>query len=180
MAKVFDWYKELPGWAKGLTAIAVVGVAAYTGFKIYGGIRTAIRKAQAGKSIKDVATERKEYENNGISASFANSDYQGWASAIEQQFSGCDFSTPLPFLSGRVSLSKSGRVIGDILNTFNNNVDFLKLVEAWGIRTYDDCGIGTGNVENVNLYGAVNSELDSYEVSVLNDLLASKKITYRF
>lgn len=177
MATVFEWYKEQPGWAKGLLVVSVVGITIYTGFKIYGGIRTAIRKAQASKSIADVAGERKDLENSGISASFANSDYKGWATSIEKQFEGCDFF-PAIWIPGGIGFSRSGKLVYDILGQFKNNVDFLKLVEAWGIRTYDACGF-SGNVENVNLYGAITDELSTSEIDFLNELLASKGITYK-
>jgi hypothetical protein len=178
MANAFDWYKQLPGWAKGLMVTTAGGVVIYMGYKIYSGVRQAIRKSQAAQSIKDVAGERKDLENSGVNASFGNSDYQGWASGIQTQFDGCDFSIPISFLPGK-DLSYSGTFLYNILDKFKNNVDFLKLVEAWGIRTYSGC-LGTGNTTNVNLYAAVADELESGEITIINDLLKSKGITYSF
>ena len=178
-AGAFQYYKELPPWAKGIILVGTFGTVAFIGWKVYKGIQQAVDKSKANKSIADVKSERLVEESKGIGGSFSDSQYQGFASALQNQFAGCDFSTVVPFFPGK-DLTYSGRVLYNILNTFKNNVDFLKLVEAWGIRTYDACGIGTGDVVNVNLYAAVSDELGNDEVVEINKLLSSKGITYQF
>lgn len=179
---LFTWYKELPPWGKGIVGVVVVGGTALTAWKIYAGIRTAIRKKQASQSIKDVEGERSEFENNGMQASYANSQYQAWASSLLTQFTGCDFSLPFPIpgLPDGADLSNSGKLLYSIVIKLRNNVDFLKLVEAWGVRTYDACGPFTGDVENVNLYQAVQDELQTNEIKGLNAYLNKQGITYTF
>lgn len=179
LKQLYEGFKTLPLWAKGVISVGVTGVTVYAGIKIYQGIKIAITKGKAQKSIANVGKERSTLEQQGQSATYADSQYKGWASDIETQFSGCDFSTPMPIFPG-LDLSYSGQKLYNILNGFKNNVDFLKLVEAWGIRTYDACGIGTGDVTNVNLYGAVSDELNNGEIEIINDLLKSKAITYSF
>lgn len=178
-AGIFEYYKELPGWAKGTIVVGGIVIVSFTGWKVYKGIQQAVDKAKANKSIADVKGERLAEENKGIAGSFSDSQYQGFASAIQNQFEGCDFSTTVPFFPGK-DLTYSGRILYNILSSLKNNVDFLKLVEAWGIRTYDACGIGNGDVINVNLYGAVTDELTSDEITLINDLLKTKGITYTF
>jgi hypothetical protein len=175
----FAWFKQLPPWAKGVVAVVVVGGGAYVSYKIYRGFKDAIEKGKSQKSIKDVGKERAVLEEQGQKATYSDSQYQGWATALLDQFAGCDFSAPMPIFPG-LNLSYSGQKIYSILNGFKNNVDFLKLVEAWGIRTYDDCGWGSGDVTNVNLYQAVANELGNGEIETLNKLLKSKSITYSF
>lgn len=178
-AGIFEYYKELPGWAKGGIVVGGIVIIGFTGYKIYKAIQNAVDQAKANKSIKDVSKERKAEEANGVGGSFTDSQYAGFASSLQTQFEGCDFSTVVPFFPGK-DLTYSGRVLYNILVGFKNNVDFLKLVEAWGVRTYDACGIGTGDVTNVNLYGAIQDELTSDEIVVINDLLRTKGITYTF
>ena len=60
-----------------------------------------------------------------------------------------------------------------------NDIDFLDLVVAWGVRTYDDCGWGTGDVKDVDLFKAIEDELTDAERRDLNKILAKKSITYK-
>lgn len=178
-AGVFEYYKELPGWAKGLIVVGGAAVVGFTGWKVYKGVQGLADKAKANKSIKDVAGDLKSMQDSGQQQSFPESQYAGYASQIETQFAGCDFSAAVPFFPGK-DLTYSGRALYNILDGFKNNVDFLKLVNAWGVRTYDACGLGTGDVKNVSLYGAVSDELSTDEIQIINDLLASKNISYKF
>jgi hypothetical protein len=176
---LWEGFKTLPPWAKGVVGVTVVGGTTVATVMTYKGIKRAIDKAKSAASIKDVAAERAKLQEQGQNQTFQDSQYKGWASAIQNQFSGCDFSTPMPIFPGK-DLSYSGTKLYETLSGFKNNVDFLKLVEAWGIRTYDDCGWGTGDVTNVNLYQAVTDELGNGEVATINELLQSKGITYKF
>jgi hypothetical protein len=67
-----------------------------------------------------------------------------------------------------------------IISKFKNDLDFLKLSTAWGVRTYDQCGWGTGNVENATLSKAISDELNEGEISKINGALAKQGIKYRF
>ena len=54
------------------------------------------------------------------------------------------------------------------------------ILDSFGIKTYDDCGYFTGDVENANLYKAVNNELQTNEIKFINDYLKKRGITYQF
>jgi hypothetical protein len=66
-----------------------------------------------------------------------------------------------------------------IFNQLKNNLDYLELSTAWGIRTYDACGWGTGDVKDVDLSKAIIDELNDGEVRDLNIILSKKGITYK-
>ena len=118
----------------------------------------------------------------GIRPTFPQSQYSQWADEIENQFSGCDFSPGVWVgLPGWVvgDFSGSGTLLASIVDKLENDADFLALQTAYDIRTYDQCGWWMGNVTGT-LSKAVNDELDSSEISQINDFLESKGITYKY
>ncbi len=175
----FKYYKELPAWAKGVVIVGGLGITYFTGLTAYKMVKRGIEKGKSAKSLKNVAAEKSELADSGQVATYQPSQYKGWADSIQKQFSGCDFSVPVPFTPG-LDLSYSGKVLYNVLSGFKNDLDFLNLIESFGVRTYDDCGWGTGDVENVTLYSAVTDELNSDEIKEINKLLKSKGITYTF
>lgn len=179
MKGAYQYYKEMPTWAKGVTVVGVLLVGYIAVKKGYQIVDNAIMKAKAKKSLKDIAVEQKVLEESGIRPSYSESQYKAWADSIQKQFDGCDVSMPVPVLPG-VDLSYSGKVLYNILLQLKNDMDFLKLVKAWGTRTYDQCGWFTGDVENATLYAAVSDELRSGEIKILNETLAGQGISYRF
>jgi hypothetical protein len=180
----YQYYKSLPPWGKAVVVIGGVAIAWFGVITpIRKGIQNAIAKSKSKKTITDTVNELK---NNTQAASFPDSQYKGWADQIAQQFDGCDYSSIVQYFIPVFieSYSNSGKVLYGIINQLKNDKDFQKLVQAFGVRTYRDCGLlGTwfaGKVSNVSLYAAVNDELNSEEIKGINALLESKGITYRF
>lgn len=183
-SKALEVWSGLPTWAKGIIAVGGLAIIYFTG-------RTIIKKINASKEAKDSRESVREASNDrasllrkGLKPSFAPTQYQGWANSIEQSFEGCDpfgnitwgADSPL----GSVSYwSKSGYKVATIFNQLKNDIDFLDLTIAWGVRTYDDCGIFTGDVKDVDLFKAIEDELTDAERRDLNKILAKKGITFK-
>jgi hypothetical protein len=180
---IYKFYHESSNLGKTIIVIGGVAAGAIAWFAILNPLRKAIisklDSAKQTKSINNFKDEVKNLEKDGVKQTFTDAQYKGWADDIESQFDGCDPSIPVPIFPG-ADLSYSGKKVYDIISQFKNDIDFAKLVTAFGVRTYDACGWFTGNVENVTLYGAVSDELTNDEIAILNDKLAEKKITYRF
>lgn len=182
--KAFEVWSGLPTWAKGVIAVGGLAIIYFTS-------RTIIKKINASKdakdskqAVQDAIGDKTNLIRKGIKASFPTTQYQTWANSIEQSFEGCDpfgnvswgADSPLGVVS---YWSKSGYNVANIFNKLKNDVDYLDLVIAWGTRTYDDCGWGTGNVENVDLSKSIADELNDSERNNLNKILAKKGITYK-
>jgi hypothetical protein len=183
MAQKYSFYKDLPSWAKGVFVIGVGLVGYIVLNKVYKGIKGVADKSKEGKTTRDIQQELKDLQNQGVRKNFADSQYKAWADIIEQQFDGCDFKQNVfdmsdPLLGWAGSFSGSGKLVAGIFNQLKNNTDFAALVAAYGVRTYDQCGIWTGNVTG-NLYKAISDELDEGERRELNKKLATKGITYK-
>jgi hypothetical protein len=185
LTSVYDYYKDLPDWAKGVVVVGVGLIAYFTGKAVVNGLNNEAKRQKAQKDIQAVKGDLDKLRKNGITQSFADSQYSGWATALVKQYDGCDptllgipTGTGILGIPKNIQGSNSYKATYAVFNQFKNDADFLKLVGAFALRTYDQCGIWNGNVENVTLYGAISDELNHTEIGYLNDLLKSKKINY--
>lgn len=178
--QIFNWYHELPPWAKGVTIVGLLGVTVYAAHAITKSVRDRKNKAKSQSDVIGYVNDLDDLANQGIVPTFQQSQYQIWAASIVEQFAGCDASSPSDPPWGSYSYSNSGQKVFSIISQFKNNADFLALQAAFGIKSYDQCGIWTGDVTDVTLSGAISDELTNGEISHLNATLAAKGITYRF
>lgn len=177
--KAYGYWHDLPPWAKGVTAIVGIGVVVYSAALIRKGIKQAVDTGKEAKSVKDANSDLAALKSSGMKQSYQDGQYTAWADKIEVQFSGCDFSiaTGLP---GN-SLTGSGQTLMAIIKLLKNDVDFLKLVSAYGVRKYDQCGTWPfSGTFTGSLFQAVSDELDSTEVKQINDQLQKQGISKNF
>lgn len=166
--KAFEYYKELPSWAKGVVVIGVLGIGYIIISKLYKGVKEQQKSADQRRTNQAQLEEKRNLENLGMRLTYPKSQYKAWADAIQTQLSGCD------------PLEHSMTVIGNAIGKLKNDLDFLELSTAWGVsRTYDQCGWGMGDFTG-SFQQAVNDELRTVEINILNKDLASKGISYRF
>jgi hypothetical protein len=149
----------LPQWAKGVVAIAVVGVVGYAIYKVtqkIGNVEEADKKE--GKDILDELAK----EGKKKPATYADSQYKTFANTIE--IAGFDAGT-------------DEEAIYSTFRKLKNNTDYLKLLNAWGNpnRKVYDWGVG----RDMTLPQFIHYEMNDTEVRKVNQILASKGITYR-
>ena len=178
--KVYNFYKELPPWAKGVIVVGGAAVVYFTATRIFRNIKNARNKRDAKKTQSEVKSELAQLQQQGIKKSYPDSQYNAWADKIEKQFDGIDwkqnwFDKDVPIIG---QWSGSGKSVAEIFKQLKNNTDLLALVAAYGVRTYDQAGVFTGDFTG-NLYQAIQDELDKGEIDALNALLKKKGITYQ-
>jgi hypothetical protein len=173
MAKVLNQavevYKDLPTWAKGVTVIGVLGIGYIIYNRIYKSFKERSKTEFQRETQREQENEVKNLENTGMRKTFPSSQYKAWADTIASEFDGCD------------PLGTSLGAVANAINPLKNDLDFLSLSTAFGIRTYDKCGFSWATGEFTgNLSQAVNLELTVKERAFINKILADKKISYRF
>ena len=168
-------FNELPTWAKGV--VAVVGLAAVlgAGYGIWRTIKKAVEKGKEGKDDKEFKQETSQelqaLEKQGVSPTLSDSAAISLANMVETDLSGCELS------------GTEERLAKEIISKINNQADWLKLQSTFGIRTIDNCGIGTGETKQ-DLKGLLSSDLDGFDWSftlystVLKKGLEAKGITW--
>ena len=179
--KVYQYYKELPSWAK--VVIGGIAIAYFTTKQFIARIKAQNKKKVDMATVVEQKKEINNLEKTGLRATFPDSQYKAWADAIKDAFDGCDPSLRVPILAPtslwNKNWSSSGAKFVNIIYKFKNDLDFLKLSEAWGVRSYDQCGWGTGDVTGT-LSNAVADELDETEVTAINNALAKQNIKYKY
>jgi hypothetical protein len=182
--KTFQVWSGLPTWAKGIIAVGGLAIVYFTGRAIIKKLGAIKEGKDSREAVRDAEQDKRKLINQGIKPSYTKTQYQTWANQIEQAFEGCDPFGNISWGSdsplGTISYwSKSGYKVAMIFNQLKNNLDYLELSTAWGIRTYDACGWGTGDVKDVDLSKAIIDELNDGEVRDLNIILSKKGITYK-
>lgn len=180
----YNYYKELPPWARGVVIVGGLFVVYLAGTAILRKLKREKDAKESKEGLRESEAEKRRLQNSGVRPSYPASQYTTWANSIEQAFDGCDPSGQLSWGAdsplGAVSFwSSSGYKVATILNQLRNDLDFLSLSTAWGIRTYDACGWFTGDVTDVDFSKAVADELTAREIGNLNLILKSKGIKYK-
>ena len=173
----------LPTWAKGILAVGGAAVAFFVIKGILKRVKEQASTQQARQTVVEQTNEANQLAQSGMKPTFNGSQYKAWADAIQKQFDGCDFAPATlvfpPTAFWNSSWSFSGTKVAMIVNELKNDLDFLLLSKAYGIRTHDQCGFFTGDFTG-NLQQAIADELDYSEIRELNKRLAKVGIKYKF
>ncbi len=163
---LYKYYKDLPGWGKGLVVIGTLGAltaAYFAGRGIYNSIKDKIAAGKAGATVKDATTQLVVLATAGVLPSYADTQYKIWADAMDSCYQGW------------------GTCTGDtIFVNLKNDADILKLIQAFGVRTISS---GKWNPEPDfmgDLPGVIRNELSGSDIDSINQSLAEKGITYKF
>jgi hypothetical protein len=167
--KAYQYYKELPSWAKGVVVVGGLAVTYIFASQIIRRLRDSQKRKEKEKSVNDASNELKDLANNGIKPTITKSQADAFADKIVKQFTGADM-----FL-------QSFGVVKGIFSQLKNDADYLLLKQQFGLRTYNDAFnvFGWNQVKDVTLEAAIQDELTNGSISQLNSILASKGITYR-
>ncbi len=176
-----SYWTDLPQWAKGAIAVGGLAVVYFAARGVWKQFRKVEEQGKARQTVREQKSEIADMQRNGVRPSYPESQFKSWADRLQKQYDGADlnnnlFDYNIPVLG---TWSGSGKVTAQIVGQLKNNLDFLKLSDAWGVRTYDQAGWFTGDFTG-NLIQAVNDELDNGEVNALNNILKKNGISYRF
>jgi hypothetical protein len=170
----FKIWDGLPSWSKGVIIVGGLAAVYFGVTATLNRIKNAEKNKKAREALEKINTEIKQLENKGLKQTYPDSQYNSWADSIAKQFSGCDWEQGIGW-------SGSGSKLYNICYRMENDLDFAKLLNAYGIRTYDQCGFYpfagkfTGNLSQ-----AVADELKEWEIFEINNLLAKRGIKYKF
>ncbi|HEX4851996.1 MAG TPA: hypothetical protein VFV08_14375 [Puia sp.] len=155
------WYSITPF---GRTAIVLTGtvISVAVGISIWNKIKKDKAIAAQLDEAKKNAAAVTGLANKGLGPTIADNQMEGYAQQLVQAFNGC---------------GTDEQTIYGVIAALANEADLDKLIAVYGARAYDGCMWGTNNY---SLSEAMTSELDGAEIAHVNEILASKGITYRF
>lgn len=128
----YKYYTELPTWAKGLVAVAVVGGVTLIGYKLYKKLQEDKLLQNSNKTSQDSNEEYKKLLKKGEKLTHPEMVYQTASNSIVNLLSGCEMT------------QSEQDVVKTIKETVKKPIDWYFLVKTFGSQMVDDCGLGTG------------------------------------
>ena len=148
-----EFIKDIPGWAKGVAVIVVIGIIAFVVYKFYKDFKPKTQEQ------KDLEKDQDTFVNQGQKPSFPRSQYKAFADTIQQE---------------NLSWDTDEKKIYNIFKQMKNDLDITLLVEAFGNRRPQF------TLNDVALVPFLNEDLSKSEIEQINNILISKNIKFRF
>ena len=149
-----EFWRGLPTWAKGVVGVVSVVAIGGLGFAVYRGIKKAIQRGREGKENKDFKQETNQELNQlaqqGIQPTISDSSALSLSAYVQERLGGWEVS------------GTEKQVVNEILAKVNNQADWLKLQNTFGVRPIDNDGPYTGST-NKDLKGVLQSDLDGWD-----------------
>ena len=171
--KVFQYYQELPPWAKGVVIVGGLAVTYIFASQIVSAIR---RKKDEKKQLLEIGSANNDLSvlaKNGIKPTLSKSSLEAMSSAIIDAVNGC---------------GTSNDKVNAQFQKLNNDADMLAFITTFGLRKKQRCLFSDDARESftsqytpaMTLSAHLQSDLSQGDINSVNKILAGKKIKYRF
>ena len=168
--KVYQYYKDLPPWAKGVVVVGGVVVVYLVGSRVYRAVFPTAEQRKNRELEKNIDSEISKLQGNGKKASFSDSNYNTFANTI--------------YNSMRYAVGDDYGTVELTLKRMQNDLDVAKLVKAFGVKQDYFFGIPAG--DKMDLFTYIQKELGNeyggltnYRVKRINEDWKKKGISYQ-
>ena len=156
-SKIKGLLSGVPGWAKGIILILIVLLIVWLVYKFYK--QVGFKSADERKEEKDYRKDLDMLAKQGQTPTFTRTQYKGFADTIEGENKSWD--------------TDEEKIYG-IFRNMKNDMDIILLSEAFGKRRPQF------ETTERDLNAFLNADLNSSEITKVNQILSSKGIKYRF
>jgi hypothetical protein len=172
MAKAgfYDYYKDLPSWAKGIVIVGGGAIVFLVGKRVYDKVFPTDQAKKNQELVNNISSEIKVAQSNGDKPTYLDSNYVTFANTA--------------YNGMRYAVGDDYAAVESTLKSMKNNLDVAKLIAAFGNRQNYAFGIPVGNP--MDLFTFVKSELGnewggltSARVTSINKDWAAKGIKYQ-
>lgn len=158
-------FSELPQWAKGVIAVALVGGIAYGVYAISKALRDRAENKEDKEEQKDWTSEEENINKDPKrKATLSSAQFRSMANKIYSAMDG---------------YGTDEEAIVAVFRSLKTDGDFVGLQKAFGIRTIDSGYLNPAPNFKGTLTAAITDELSNYYKQRINKILADKKIKYR-
>lgn len=172
-----DFYNRtigrLPMWGQ-------IAFWAFVLFLVYKGYK-AFKKWQESSNYSATVNQSQiaieQLSQQGVHPTHSQAQYSSWANTLQGAFEGC---------SGAGDASSFWSNLSSVFKEMKNDADVYALIKAYGVRTIDKCGIGTGDFKG-DLSGTLSEKFSGiegviirYSITDINDILQKNGVTFKF
>ena len=168
--KVYQYYKDLPPWAKGVVVVGGAVVVYLVGSRVYRAVFPTDAQRKNRELEKNIDSEISKMQGNGKKASFSDSNYNTFANTI--------------YNSMRFAIGDDYGTVEYTLKRMKNDLDVAKLIKAFGLKQDFFFGLPAG--DKMDLFTFVQKELGNeyggltnYRVKRINEDWSKKGILYQ-
>lgn len=166
--KVYQYYTELPQWAKGVVVVGLTGIVVLVGLKIYRKLSPSKDELDQRKFMEDVNNDVTKFKSEGDKQTFPDSAYMQFANTIYDGM--------------RYAVGDDYGAVVDTCKKMMTNLDVALLIKAFGVRQNYIFGIPGGNPMDMLTF--IKDELGSEfwfvdRIGQINRDWNSKGIKYR-
>jgi len=168
--KVYQYYKDLPPWAKGVVVVGGALVVYLVGSRVYRAVFPTETQRKNRELEKNIDSEISKLQGNGKKASYSDSNYNTFANTI--------------YNSMRFAVGDDYSTVESTLKRMKNDLDVAKLVKAFGVKQDYFFGLPTG--DKMDLFTYIQKELGNeyggltnYRVKRINEDWSKKGISYQ-
>jgi len=169
MNNLYKYYKDLPGWAKGVTAVAGVAAAGFIGFKLYKALFPSSAQRNSQQFIKSITSDIDKFRSKGMQQSYPDTQYKAYANSVYDVM--------------RYAVGDEYGAVEEIMKKMQNDIDVALLIDAFGIR--QNYAFGIPNGDPIDMITMIKNELGNeyffldYRVQRINRDWQTKGITYK-
>lgn len=168
--KAYQYYKDLPSWAKGVVVVGGVLAVYLVGARVYKTIFPSDKEKRNKELAKNVDSEIANLAKSGQKPSFSDSNYNTFANTI--------------YNSMRYAAGDDYTTVENTLMKMKNDLDVAKLIKAFGMRQDYAFGIPVGSPMDLFTYvqkelGNEWAGLTAYRVRRINGDWKKKGINYQ-
>lgn len=149
-----EQYSKLPFWGK-IIVWVVIAIIIYIIFKK---IMNLINSGKYRATVNQAQQALNQLAQQGVKPSYGQAQYGAFADTLQSSFQGC---------SAAFSPGDFWGTLEPVFKAMKNDADMYALIIAYGIRTVDRCGIGTGDFEG-NLPATLGEKFSGIEGSFIN------------
>lgn len=166
-------FLKLPKWLQIVIVIVILIVIYF----IYRWVKNKANEGNYNAAVNQSTTALNQLAQQGVTPSYGQGQYTGYANALQQAFDGCSAVWDSDSFQAKLE---------EVFNAMKNDADVYALIAAYGVRTIDKCGAFTGDF-NGDLsatlgykFSGVEGALIRFSISDLNTILKKNGIVYSF
>lgn len=167
--KLYDYYLDLPPWARGVVVIGGALVVYLVGSRLVKAVFPSAEERKNKELWKNIDREIIDARNNGQKESYVESQYKTFANTIYE--------------SMRYAVGDDYGTVVETMKKMKNDIDVAKLIKAFDVRQDYFFGLPEGSPKD--LFTFVQSELGqelgvfNFRIDQINSDWKKKGITYQ-